>query len=44
MGYGLQYIVHVKNDFAAFGLANKYNAPATILNQTWNSRTITIQV
>ena len=44
MGYGLQYVVPIKNDFAAFGLVNKYNAPVTILKQTWNSKTITFEL
>jgi raffinose synthase len=44
MGYGLQYVVPVKNDFAAFGLINKYNAPATILSEIWNSNGVRIQL
>jgi hypothetical protein len=44
MGYGLQYVVPVKNGFAAFGLINKYNGPATIRSETWNSNTVRIQL
>jgi raffinose synthase len=44
MGYGLYYVVPVKNDFAAFGLTNKYNAPATILSQSWQGRSVDIQL
>jgi raffinose synthase len=31
LGYKLFYVVPLENDFAPFGLTNKYNAPATIL-------------
>lgn len=33
MGCRLYYAVPVKNGFAAFGLTNKYNAPATIIQE-----------
>jgi hypothetical protein len=42
MGYKLYYIVPVQNDFAAFGLIAKYNAPATILKETWEGNKISI--
>jgi hypothetical protein len=32
MGYQLYYVVPVRNGFAPFGLTDKYNAPATILD------------
>lgn len=35
LGYQLQYVVPVKNGFAAFGLIDKYNAPATIIHEAW---------
>jgi len=44
MGYALQYVVPLKNDFAALGLINKYNAPATILMETWNAKVVSIQL
>jgi raffinose synthase len=45
MGYQLQYVVPVKNNFAAFGLINKYNAPATILSEKWEgAKNIEIQL
>jgi hypothetical protein len=40
MGVGLQYIVPVTNGFAALGLVNKYNAPATIVSEKWNGRKV----
>jgi hypothetical protein len=42
MGYKLYYIVPVQNDFAAFGLIAKYNAPATILKETRQGNKISI--
>ncbi|HEX8314928.1 MAG TPA: Sip1-related alpha-galactosidase, partial [Flavisolibacter sp.] len=42
MGYGLQYVVPVKNGFAAFGLVNKYNAPATIVKEEWKAKTVAV--
>jgi len=33
LGYKLYYIVPIKNGFAALGLTQKYNAPATIIKQ-----------
>jgi len=38
MGYQLHYVVPVKRDFAAFGLTNKYNAPATIVGEAWTGK------
>jgi len=38
MGYSLQYIVPIENDFAPFGLVNKYNGPATIIAKKWNGK------
>jgi hypothetical protein len=38
-------VVPIKNNFAAFGLINKYNAPATILNEKWvGAKRIEIQL
>ncbi|MDQ0638460.1 raffinose synthase [Pedobacter sp. W3I1] len=37
MGYQLHYIVPIQYGFAAFGLINKYNAPATIAHQTYTA-------
>ena len=42
MGYQLQCVVPVKNGFAAFGLVNKYNAPATILSEKWSGKDLAI--
>lgn len=43
-GYQLQYVVPVKNSFAAYGLVNKYNAPATIIKERWTGKNqVTIQ-
>ena len=42
MGYQLYYVVPVKNGFAALGLTGKYNAPATILKETWNKNNVAI--
>jgi raffinose synthase len=42
MGYQLYYIVPVKNGFAALGLTEKYNAPATILKEEWNKNNVAI--
>jgi raffinose synthase len=36
LGYQLYYVVPVYRGFAAFGLTNKYNAPATILKEAWD--------
>jgi hypothetical protein len=35
MGCRLQYVVPIRNGFAAFGLVNKYNAPATIISEKY---------
>ncbi len=35
MGYQLFYVIPVHKGFAALGLTNKYNAPATVLNEEW---------
>ena len=42
MGYKLYYVVPCKNGFAALGLTDKYNAPATIMDQHWNGNTVAI--
>lgn len=42
MGYQLYYIVNIKKGFAALGLTEKYNAPATILNEVWNKKGVAI--
>jgi hypothetical protein len=42
LGYGLQYVVPVEKGFAAFGLTNKYNAPATIVSQRWKANNVVI--
>ncbi len=42
MGYQLQYVVPVKNGFAAFGLTNKYNGPATIISSTWQGKAVEV--
>lgn len=44
MGYQLQYVVPVKNGFAAFGLTNKYNAPATIVGEEWAGRQVMVRL
>lgn len=44
LGFQLHYVVPVNNDFAAFGLVNKYNAPATIINEKWTGKEIEIQL
>ncbi len=41
-GYQLQYVVPVINGFAPFGLVNKYNAPATIVNDKWIGKKVEI--
>lgn len=42
MNYQLYYILPVKNGFAALGLTEKYNAPATILKENWSNRKVSI--
>ncbi len=44
LGYQIEYVVPVKNGFAPFGLTNKYNAPATIMDekQTGNTAKVTL--
>ena len=42
MGYKLYYVVPCKNGFAALGLTDKYNAPATIMDQHWNGNSVAI--
>ena len=44
MGYGLYYIAPLHKNFAAFGLINKYNAPATIISEYWNANKISIRL
>jgi raffinose synthase len=44
MGYGLYYIAPLHKDFASFGLINKYNAPATIVNESWNGNRMRIRL
>jgi raffinose synthase len=42
MGYQLFYVVPIQNGFAALGLTEKYNVPATILKETWNKNNVAI--
>jgi hypothetical protein len=42
MGYQLYYVVSIKNGFAALGLTNKYNAPATILKERWKKNSVAL--
>jgi len=42
MGYQLYYVVPVKNNFAALGLIDKYNAPATILKEVWDKNKVAV--
>lgn len=44
LGYKLYYIVPVKNNFAALGLIEKYNAPATILEESWSKNKVNIRL
>lgn len=44
MGYQLRYVVPIRNGFAAFGLTNKYNAPATILGEERTDKQVTIHL
>ncbi|MEO8406351.1 MAG: Sip1-related alpha-galactosidase [Chitinophagaceae bacterium] len=44
LGRMLFYVVPLINDFAPFGLTEKYNAPATILNQKWEGKNITLKI
>ncbi len=44
MGYRLKYIVPLRNGFAAFGLVNKYNAPATIIGEKWMGKSVSITI
>jgi raffinose synthase len=42
MNYQLYYILPVKNGFAALGLTEKYNGPATVLKETWSNKKVSI--
>lgn len=44
MKYQLYYIVPVKNGFAALGLTEKYNAPATVLKEDWSNRKVRVML
>ena len=44
MNYQLYYILPVKNDFAALGLTEKYNGPATILKENWDNNKVSIML
>jgi hypothetical protein len=41
--YRLYYIIPVRHQFAAFGLVNKYNGPATILEEKWGKESVTLK-
>jgi len=42
MGYQLYYVAAIRNGFAALGLTDKYDAPATILKDGWNKNSVAI--
>ena len=44
LGYELVYVLPMNNGFAAFGLINKYNAPATIMSQTWKNNSVSVRL
>jgi hypothetical protein len=44
LGYELVYVVPVTKGFAAFGLVNKYNAPATIESEQWKGNTVSVRL
>ncbi len=44
MGYQLHYVVPVNYGFAAFGLIDKYNAPATIIGERWTGKTVQVRL
>jgi raffinose synthase len=44
LGYGLFFVLPLKNGFAPIGLVNKYNAPASIQTEKWNGHTVSINV
>jgi len=44
MGYRLYYVIPVKKNFAAIGLENKYNGPATIIEEKSEKNKITIRL
>ena len=44
MGFKLFYVIPVTDGFAAIGLTNKYNAPATILAENKNGRSVKVKV
>ena len=42
LGYKLYFIAPIKNGFAPLGLTKKYNAPATIISQTYTPKKATV--
>ena len=44
LAYQLYYVVPVFRGFAAFGLTEKYNAPATILKESWDSHGVNLSL
>jgi raffinose synthase len=42
MEYQLNYILPVRNGFAALGLTEKYNGPATVLQEKWTHKKVSI--
>ncbi|MBC8151737.1 MAG: alpha-galactosidase [Bacteroidetes bacterium] len=44
LGYQLHYVVPVNRGFAAFGLTNKYNAPATIVGEAWTGKQVRVDL
>jgi raffinose synthase len=44
LGYELVYVLPVTKGFAAFGLVNKYNAPATIVSEQWNGNGVSVKL
>jgi raffinose synthase len=43
MGYNLFYLIPIANGFAAIGLTDKYNAPATVLKQEWKGKNVSLR-
>jgi hypothetical protein len=44
LGCELVYVLPIKNGFAAFGLVDKYNAPATITSQQWKGNRVSVRL
>ena len=42
MGYRLYYVVPIERGFAALGLTDKYNAPATVRKQVWGKDKVSV--